>query len=179
VLWAIIDRPRFVRQNAISKSLSRQLTLVLIFHQRSRKLHFERVGKTKFMKMKKNKFISSILALTIVLSSCTNPTSNSESVKEPGTQEQKADEKKDNCKCSDVDVNRLASKIEDDFTQTQNQLESQYARVIRKESVDKRDNCTWVVTFKISWPFGNTDGAHPDEFIKKRFACDGKEIYVQ
>lgn len=129
--------------------------------------------------MNKNKFIGSALTLIIIFASCTNQTSNSESVKEPSVQEQKTDEKKDDCKCSDVDVNRLASKIEDDFTQTQNQLESQYARVISRISVDKRDNCTWVVTFKISWPFGNTDGAHPDEFVKKRFACDGKEIYVQ
>jgi len=27
------------------------------------------------------------------------------------------------------------------------------------------------------WPFGNTDGAHPDEYLKKRYACDGKEVY--
>jgi hypothetical protein len=124
-------------------------------------------------------FFSSILILALVLLSCTNPISNIDTVKEKSAQNQEEDEKKDNCKCTNEDVERLASKIEFDFTQKQNQLESQYARVISKESVDKRDNCTWVVTFKISWPFGNTDGMHPDEYIKKRFACDGKEIYVQ
>lgn len=83
------------------------------------------------------------------------------------------------CKCSDVDANALASKIVSNFTQSQNQLESQNARVMRIELIEKRDNCTWVATFKISWPFGNTDGAHPDSFLKKRFICDGKEIYTQ
>lgn len=95
------------------------------------------------------------------------------------TQEQEAGEKKEDCKCSDADVNRLVYKIEQEFTQSQNELESQYARVIRKYSVEKRENCSWVVIFKISWPYGNTDGAHPDEFVKKRFLCDGKEIYTQ
>jgi hypothetical protein len=86
---------------------------------------------------------------------------------------------KNNCNCTDIDARILATQIESDFRQKQNQLESQYARVMSSESIEKRDNCTWVATFKISWPFGNTDGAHPDEFITKRFACDGKEMYIQ
>jgi hypothetical protein len=114
----------------------------------------------------------------IIFISCNNPSSNSDSTKNNGAQDQNTSDK-DNCKCSDSDAKSLAYKIESDFTQTQNQLESQYAKVISTESIEKRDNCTWVATFKISWPFGNTDGAHPDEFITKRFACDGKEIYVQ
>ncbi len=129
--------------------------------------------------MQKIRFANAILLMALIFVSCSNPSSNSESGKNSGAQDQSSNEKKDNCKCSDSDASSLASKIESDYTQTQNQLESQYARVIRTESIDKRDNCTWVATFKISWPFGNTDGAHPDEFIKKRFACDGKEIYVQ
>jgi hypothetical protein len=129
--------------------------------------------------MQKNKFVSTVLLFVLIFASCTNPSSNSEPNKSNGAQEQNTTVKKDDCKCSDSDARSLAYKIESDYTQTQNQLESQYARVIRTESIDKRENCTWVATFKISWPFGNTDGAHPDEFITKRFACDGKEIYVQ
>jgi hypothetical protein len=89
-------------------------------------------------------------------------------------------QKTDKCKCSDSDAERLAYKIVEDFTTTQNELPSDIARVMSKYGqAEKRDNCTWLVTFKISWPFGNTDGAHPDEFVKKRLACDGKEVYVQ
>ena len=67
----------------------------------------------------------------------------------------------------------------DNFTKIQNELASDVARVMTIDDIEKRDNCTWVATFKVSWPFGNTDGAHPDEYLKKRFACDGKEIYEQ
>lgn len=84
------------------------------------------------------------------------------------------------CNCPEEDVLRLVRKIESDFTQTQNQLSSEYARTIRQYNrPEKRDNCTWVVTFKVSYPYGNTDGAHPDQLIQKRIACDGKEVYVQ
>lgn len=82
------------------------------------------------------------------------------------------------CNCSDLDANALAIQIVNTYTQSQNQLESQYAKVMKIESIEKRDNGTWVATFKISWPFGNTDGVHPDTYINKRFACDGKEIYT-
>lgn len=81
------------------------------------------------------------------------------------------------CACSSTDARSLAYKYTAAFDKIQNELPSDVARVIRVESVEERDNCTWVVTFKISWPFGNTDGAHPDEYLKKRYACDGKEVY--
>lgn len=129
--------------------------------------------------MKKRNFTSLLFLPLFLFISCTSSTSNSEVGKQNGAQNQNTNEQKNDCNCSDSDASSLASKIESEFTQTQNQLESQYARVISRESIDKKDNCTWVVTFKISWPFGNTDGAHPDEFITKRFACDGKSIYVQ
>ena len=120
--------------------------------------------------MKTIKLLSSISTVIIILTSCSNPTSNSEKPKEPNVQEQIVE-----CKCSDMDVQRLVNTIERDFRQSQNALESEYARLISTESIDKRDNCTWVVTFKIYWPFG----AHPDEYVKKRVACDGKEVYTQ
>lgn len=83
------------------------------------------------------------------------------------------------CACSSSDVQRVANQVVSNFTMLQNELPSDMARVMRIDEVDSRDNCTWVVTYKISWPFGNTDGAHPDEYMKKRYACDGKEIYEQ
>jgi hypothetical protein len=129
--------------------------------------------------MQKRNYISLLLLPLFLFMSCTNSTSNSEVGKQSDVQNQNTTEKKDDCNCSDSDARSLASKIEREFTQTQNQLESQYARVMSIESIDKRDNCTWVVNFKISWPFGNTDGAHPDEYVTQRFACDGKSIYVQ
>jgi len=85
----------------------------------------------------------------------------------------------DDCNCSDRDAKDLANQVVNDFTRSQNDLPSEYARIMNIESVEKRGNCTWLASFRISWPFGNTDGAHPDEFMRKRFACDGKEIYEQ
>jgi hypothetical protein len=84
------------------------------------------------------------------------------------------------CNCTTQDVGRLASKIESDYNHIQDELPSGMAKVMsRFGDPEKRDNCTWIIIFKISWPFGDTDGQHPDEFIKKRVACDGKEVYVQ
>jgi hypothetical protein len=85
----------------------------------------------------------------------------------------------ESCACTTSDVRRVANQVVNNFTMLQNELPSDMARVIRIDEVDSRDNCMWVVTYKISWPFGNTDGAHPDEYMKKRYACDGKEIYEQ
>jgi biopolymer transport protein ExbD len=85
-----------------------------------------------------------------------------------------------NCKCSMEDVQRLSFKIISKFTDAENELPSDQAKVIGQFGpIETRDNCTWVITFKISSPWGNSDGLHPDEFIKKRIACDGKEVYVQ
>ena len=81
------------------------------------------------------------------------------------------------CACSTTEARSLAYKYTAAFDKIQNELPSDVARVIRVESVEERNNCAWVVTFKVSWPFGNTDGAHPDEYLKKRYACDGKEVY--
>jgi hypothetical protein len=81
------------------------------------------------------------------------------------------------CACRSTDARSLAYKYKAAFDKIQNELPSNAARVIRIKSVEERDNCTWVVTFKVSWPFGNTDGAHPDEYFKKRYACDGKRVY--
>jgi len=81
------------------------------------------------------------------------------------------------CACSSSDARSLAYKYTAAFDKIQNELPSDMAKVISVESVEERDNCTWVITFKVSWPFGNTDGAHPDEYLKKSYACDGKEVY--
>jgi hypothetical protein len=83
------------------------------------------------------------------------------------------------CNCSDRDAGKLAFKMIDDFNQTQNAVSSQYARVMNiAQMPSKTNDCTWYVKFKISYPFGNTDGMHPDQFIEKRILCDGQKVYV-
>ena len=104
-----------------------------------------------------------------------NGNSNNKSIKN----NESTDPVLDDCNCSDRDAKNLANQVVNDFTRSQNDLPSEYARIMNIESVEKRGNCTWLASFRISWPFGNTDGAHPDEFMRKRFACDGKEIYEQ
>ena len=124
-----------------------------------------------------NQIIYPILIFALFISSCVNQvdqTRNTESTKE----QESTQGSKDDCQCSSNDVNRLANQVIQEFTQTQNELPSEMAKVIRKESVDKGDDCSWVVTFKISWPFGNTDGAHPDEFLRKSVSCNGTEAYM-
>lgn len=95
------------------------------------------------------------------------------------TSDQQATLNKPDCACTTADAERLAFRITSEFRKTQDQLESGMARIMNVDNVEKRDNCTWVATFKISWPFGNTDGAHPDELITRRIGCDGREVYVQ
>lgn len=133
--------------------------------------------------MKKSIFYT-VLLLSFCFSSCTqnnknNSSAGSNSVSTNTNNSQNTESTSNSCACSTSDANRLAYQIVDNFTKVQNELPSDVARVISVESIEARDNCTWVATFKISWPFGNTDGAHPDEYLKKRFACDGKEIYEQ
>ena len=128
---------------------------------------------------KRRKWLSCLLALSISIISCQNQT-NSEDATESSNSTQIEVQQKDDCNCSNGDADAFAMKIVDDFTRTQDELPSEEARVISiYKPVEKRNNCTWGVTFKISYPFGNTDGLHPDEFIEKHLVCDGKEIYAQ
>ena len=109
-----------------------------------------------------------------LLLGCVNPATNN------GNDVKNEPSKKHDCACNDSDAQRLADKIVNDYTKSQNELSSDLARVIEINGpIDKRDNCTWVVQFKISYPFGNTDGAHPDQFLTQRFGCDGKQVYTQ
>ena len=115
-----------------------------------------------------------LIIISLLLLGCSNPSTNN------GDNLKNEPSKSNDCACSDFDVQSLANKIVNDFTTTQNELPSELARVMEINGpVDKRDNCTWVVRFKISYPFGNTDGAHPDQYITKRFGCDGKQVYAQ
>jgi hypothetical protein len=121
-----------------------------------------------------------IFFFIIHLFSCQTQTSSTDRGGSPGGEQiQSGNSSKPPCACTSSDVRSLANQVVSNFTQIQNDLPSDIARIMRIEEVESRDNCTWVVTFKISWPFGNTDGAHPDEFVKKRYACDGKEVYEQ
>lgn len=128
----------------------------------------------------KNRFFL-LLSVAILAVSCgSNQDKNSSSGKsQSDNSSSTVSAPANSCACSNADATRLANTFVRNFDQIQNELPSDVARVIRIDGVDARDNCTWVVTFKISWPFGNTDGAHPDEYIKKRYACDGKEVYEQ
>jgi hypothetical protein len=121
-----------------------------------------------------------IFFFIINLFSCQTQTSSTEGGGSSGGEQiQSGNSSEPACVCTSSNVRSLANQVVSNFTQIQNDFPSDIARIMRIEEVEPRDNCTWVVTFKISWPFGNTDGAHPDEFIKKRYACDGKEVYEQ
>jgi hypothetical protein len=146
----------------------------------SEKLNFKLYGNFYHGRIDKiSASINSVLYNSNLVKSSDVEGSNINENKKDISTNQNTEVEKNNCNCTDSDASILATQIESDFRQKQNQLESQYARVMSTESIEMRDNCTWVATFKISWPFGNTDGAHPDEFITKRFACDGKEMYIQ
>ncbi|MEO5947090.1 MAG: hypothetical protein ABIP79_09755 [Chitinophagaceae bacterium] len=110
-----------------------------------------------------------------VLSSCKNSSNRKDSKDESETKPAETN----NCKCSQKDAEWLVSKIEIDFAKSQFDVDSQDARVLREIKLEKRPNCTWVATFELSYPFGNTDGMHPSETIKKRFICDGIELYTE
>jgi hypothetical protein len=125
-----------------------------------------------------NNILKSLLLFSILFTSCTSISTNSNSTQNSVGASKSNTSGDSDCKCTTADANRLANNIMNAFTQTQNQLPSDMARVINKESINKNDDCTWVASFKISWPFGNTDGAHPDEYITKKFVCNGTEIYV-
>ena len=122
--------------------------------------------------------LKSLSLILLLFSSCTNISSNSNSSQNPDINSKSDAIAESDCKCTTADANKLAYSIMNEFTQTQNRLPSDMARVINKSSLEKNDDCTWTATFKISWPFGNTDGAHPDEYISKKFMCNGSEIYV-
>lgn len=132
------------------------------------------------MNLGKNKMFILLIALTVLVGACNNSGDKTQPAEEQKTNAPDSKmETKDDCNCSRNDANGLASKIVREFEQSQNELESQYARVMRLDRLEQRPDCSWVATFEISWPFGNTDGMHPSEFIKKRFLCDGVEIYSQ
>jgi hypothetical protein len=113
---------------------------------------------------------------SIFFLSCSGNSSDSNQNSDPSSTPSSA--VSDNCNCSTSDANRLAYKMIKEYTQIQNQLPSEMARVMSQQSVEKQDGCSWKVTFKIAWPFGNTDGAHPDEYVTRTFMCNGSEIYA-
>jgi len=119
-----------------------------------------------------------LIFLSFVITSCQN-TPQTDNQQKPSTVNV---EKVNSCACSDADASRLAYKIQSDFERSQIQVDSDKAKSISIYGpIEKRDNCTWVATFKISDPLGtfvNPDGTTTDQFIKKRFSCDGKEVYV-
>ncbi len=124
------------------------------------------------MKITLKLFVLSSIFFLSCSENSSNSNQNSDLTSSPSSAES------DNCNCSTSDADRLAYKIVNEYTQTQNQLPSDMARVMSKQSVEKQDGCSWKVTFKIAWPFGNTDGAHPDEYMTRTFMCNGNEIYA-
>ncbi len=96
------------------------------------------------------------------------------STKKDKTEKQEPKDPIVTCKCSDNDAKSLAYQIIRDFRISQNNVESDLAKELKLDNIDKRENCTWVVTFKMLEGYAGDYG-----LIKKRFACDSKEIYVQ
>lgn len=87
--------------------------------------------------------------------------------------------KESGCKCKQSDIETLAYKYINEFDNVQNNLDSDVARTISLQGIQDNGNCTWQVEFRISWPFGNTDGAHPDEYITKTGFCNFNQVYLQ
>ncbi len=114
--------------------------------------------------------------LTAILASCIGENSNTQNNSKSNTPPETP---KNKCYCNRPDMESLANKFMSNFTEIQNTLDSDQARIISLESITDNGNCTWQVIFKISWPFGNTDGAHPDEYISKTGFCNSQQIYLQ
>ncbi len=134
--------------------------------------------------MKIKVFTISTIAIVFALISCVN--SNSSKSNSSVTNQNNASSSNSNntsnepkCNCKKSDIESLANKFMSNFDQVQNNLSSDIARTISLESISDNGNCTWHVKFRISWPFGNTDGAHPDEYISKTGTCDANEVYLQ
>ena len=121
-----------------------------------------------------------LTAVILLITNCTNSDNAKKSSEQPkkGSTEINKEVKED-CNCSDRDADNLAFKITMDFERSQNELESQDTRKISLYRMEIRPNCSWVATFEISYPFGNTDGWHEPEYIKKRIMCDGVEVYTE
>lgn len=111
----------------------------------------------------------------LVFVSCVNTNSS----KTTDTSAAKESPKESGCNCKKADIESLAYKFIREFDKTQNNLDSDLARTISLQGIRDNGNCTWQVEFRVSWPFGNTDGAHPDEFITKTGYCNSNQVYLQ
>ena len=127
----------------------------------------------------KIKYLFPFLMIFFLITSCSNSGDSPQSSEKNKNQEAEPQEQQnESCNCNYADADGVASKIIREFTRRQNELESQDAKIIKLDRLEKRPDCSWTATFEISYPFGNTDGWHPSEFLRKRFKCDGKEIYT-
>ena len=89
---------------------------------------------------------------------------------------QKSLEVKEQCNCGRAAADRLATKIMNEFDESQKYVNSGSARRIRLTELESRPNCDWIANFELYSPFGNSM-IDPTIYLKKRFSCDGKEIY--
>jgi len=127
----------------------------------------------------KYRFIFSISALFVLI--CFGHVScvNTNSTKTLDTLVTNPQPRESGCNCKQSDIESLAYKFIKEFDNVQNNLDSDVARTISLQGIHDNGNCTWQVEFRISWPFGNTDGAHPDEYITKTGFCNSHQVYLQ
>ena len=129
--------------------------------------------------------ISSNIVLGIVIFfcciSCNNSKSNNPVDNDNTGESAQSHEKNQNsgCNCEKSNIESVAYKFMREFNETQNNVDSDVARTISLDEIRDNGNCTWQVQFKVSWPFGNTDGAHPDEFITKIGFCNSNQVFIQ
>ncbi len=81
------------------------------------------------------------------------------------------------CESCSMDIaQKLANSIIQEFKNSQNEIDAQYASDIQLENIEQRPNCSYVATFKI---FTLDELLLKDEkYFTKRFQCDGKEMYI-
>jgi hypothetical protein len=80
------------------------------------------------------------------------------------------------CDCTEQDARKIANKIRNEFTRIQNNRNSEDAKVMSIKSIEKSSDCDWIINIKVSWPFGNTDGLHPDEYYQKLLKCNNGRL---
>lgn len=127
------------------------------------------------MKFQKLFFVSILSAIFVGFISCVNTNAS----KSSDTNDIKEKTSESGCSCKRSDIESVAYKFIHEFDRIQYNLDSDKARTISLQGIHDNGNCTWQVEFRVSWPFGNTDGAHPDEYITKTGFCNSNQVYLQ
>lgn len=129
------------------------------------------------------KNFSSFIIVSIIIFGCnSNPNESYDNANKTDTLinqnalNVKVEKQEVQCQCKTEDAEKLASKIINNFNQKQNEIETQYTKTISLYGpIEQRPDCSFIATFQIE------DGVtgYNRQLIKKRFKCDGVEIYEQ